>query len=40
MEYWSIERKIAILSPSLQYSNTPKLFEIKTLQQGSPYFGS
>jgi hypothetical protein len=42
MEYWSIEKKdinpLAI-TPSLQYSNTPKLIEIKSPQNGLPSFG-
>ena len=36
MEYWSIEKqaiKTIVITPSIQYSNTPKLIEIEISQQ-------
>jgi hypothetical protein len=42
MEYWSIEKKDIMplaIAPTLQYCNTPKLFEIKIFQQRLPCFG-
>jgi hypothetical protein len=41
LECWSIVRKDiepAAITPSLQYSNTPSLIEIKIFQQELPYF--
>jgi len=42
MEYWSVEKKdinpLAI-TPTLQYSNTPKLIEIESYHDGLPSFG-
>ena len=41
MEYWSIEKKdinpLAI-TPTLQYSNTPKLIEIKSPQKWIAFY--
>ena len=43
MEYWSVEKKdvnpIAI-TPTLQYSNTPKLVELKNTDTGYRLWGS
>ena len=43
MEYWSVEKKIDInpfvITPTLQYSNTPKLLEIESYHDGFPFFG-
>ena len=41
MEYWSVEKKPNTLAvtPTFQYSNTPKLDEFESLNDGLPYFG-
>jgi hypothetical protein len=42
MEYWSVEKKDInpfVITPTLQYSNTPKLIEIECSHNGLPYFG-
>jgi hypothetical protein len=42
MEYWSVEKKETnpfIITPILQYSNTPKLIEIESHHDGLPSFG-
>ena len=41
MEYWSVEKKdinSSVITPILQYSNTPKLIEIESYQDGLPSF--
>jgi hypothetical protein len=42
MEYWSVEKKgtnpLAI-TPTLQYSNTPKLIEFESSHDRLPSFG-
>jgi len=42
MEYWGVEKKdinpLAI-TPTLQYSNTPKLIEIESFHDRLPSFG-
>jgi hypothetical protein len=40
MEYWSVEKKDItplVITPTLQYSNTPKLIEIASYHDGLPY---
>ena len=42
LEYWSIEKtdiKPLAVTPTLQYSNTPNLFEIRIFKQRLPCFG-
>ena len=42
MESWSIEKKDIypfVITPILQYSNTPKLIEIESYDVGIPSFG-
>jgi len=42
MEYWSVEKKDVnpfVITPTLQYSNPPKLIEIESYQDGLPSFG-
>jgi hypothetical protein len=42
MEYWSVEIKGVnpfVITPTLQYSNTPKLIEIESYHDGLPSFG-
>jgi hypothetical protein len=42
MEYWSVEKKHInpfIITPTLQYSNTPKLIKIEGYHDGLPSFG-
>jgi hypothetical protein len=39
MEYWSVEKKDVnplAITPTLQYSNTPKLIEIESSHDGLP----
>jgi len=41
MEYWSVEKNInpLVITPTLQYSITPRLTEIESTHDGSPSFG-
>jgi hypothetical protein len=42
MECWSVDKKHIIplaITPTLHYSNTPKLFEIECSHDGLPSFG-
>jgi len=42
MEYWSVDKKginPLTITPTLQYSNTPKLIQIETCHDGLPSFG-
>jgi len=42
MEYWSGEKKDInhfVITPTLQYSNTPKLIEIESYHDGLHSFG-
>jgi len=42
MEYWSVDKKginPLTITPTLQYSNTPKLIEIESDYDGLPSFG-
>jgi len=42
MEYWSVVKKDInplVITPTLQYSNTPKLNEIESTLNGIPSFG-
>jgi len=42
MEYWSVEKKDVnplAITPTLQYSNTPKFMEIESFYDGLPSFG-
>ena len=42
MEYWSADKKAInplTITPTLQYSNTPKLIQIETSHDGLPSFG-
>ena len=42
MEYWGVDKKAInplIITPTLQYSNTPKLIGIETSHDGLPSFG-
>ena len=42
MEYWSVEKKSTnpyVITPILQYSNTPKLIEIESYLDGLTSFG-
>jgi hypothetical protein len=42
MEYWSVKKKYInplLITPTLQYSNTPKLIEIESYHDGLPSFG-
>jgi hypothetical protein len=42
LEYWSVDKKginPLTITPTLQYSNTPKLIEIETSHYGLPSFG-
>jgi hypothetical protein len=42
MEYWSVGKKDInpfVITPILQYSNTPKLIEIESHHDGLPSFG-
>ncbi len=42
MEYWSVEKKDIIslvITPTLQYSNTPELIEIESSHDGLLSFG-
>ena len=42
MEYWSVEKKDIthfVITPTLQYSNTPKLIEIESHHDELPYLG-
>jgi len=42
MEYWSVEKKDInpfVITPILQYSNTPKLIEIESYHDGLTSFG-
>ena len=42
MEYWSVDKKginPLTITPTLQYSNTPKLIQIETGHDGLPSFG-
>ena len=43
MEYWSVEKKKDInpitITPTLQYSNTPKLVEVERFQDRLPSMG-
>jgi hypothetical protein len=41
MEYWSVEKTVNspfTITPTLQYSNTPKLIEIESSIYGIPSF--
>jgi len=42
LEYWSVVKKNInplVITPTLQYSNTPKLIEIDRSHDGIPSFG-
>jgi hypothetical protein len=42
MEYWSVEKKDIkpfVITPTLQYSNTPKVNEIESSHDGLPSIG-
>ena len=42
MEYWSVEKRDInpfVITPTLQYSNSPKLIEIESYYDGLPSFG-
>ena len=42
MEYWSVEKKDIhhlVITPTLQYSNTPKLIEIESSHDGLLFLG-
>ena len=42
MEYWSVEKKDInplVNTPTLQYSNTPKLIKIESFHDRLPSFG-
>jgi hypothetical protein len=42
MEYWSVEKKDIkpfLITPTLQYSNTPKVNEFECSHDGLPSFG-
>jgi hypothetical protein len=42
MEYWSVEKNDInpfVITPTLHYSNTPKLIGIESSHHGSPSFG-
>jgi hypothetical protein len=41
-EYWSVKKKDInplVITPTLQYSNSPKLIEIESYYDGLPSFG-
>jgi len=43
MAYWSVEKKdidLFVITPTLQYSNTPKLIEIESYHDELHSFGS
>jgi len=42
LEYWSVEKKDIhpfVITPTLQYSNAPKLIEIESYRDGLASFG-
>jgi hypothetical protein len=42
MEYWRVEKRYItpfVITPTLQYSNTPKLIEIESYRDRLPSFG-